>query len=64
MKDYNATITINWSFQAKNDDQAGERGDKMPEAIKLQFRTPAGAPALNPVWLGDMGDTEVQVEEG
>ena len=63
MKDYTATMTISWSFQAKDDDQAGERGDRMLEAVKLQFKSPRGTDISYPAWLGDMGDTEVQVEE-
>ena len=63
MKDYTATITLSWGFQAKGEEQAEERASKMLEAVTLQFLTPTGKPAVSPVWLGDMEDTEVQVDE-
>ena len=63
MKDYSATIKIEVSFQAANDDQARERADELADAYEPRFRTPTGKDGKTPAWVGDeQGRTAEDVE--
>ena len=53
MKDYSATIKIEVSFQAANDDQAQERADKLAESYELHFYTPTRKDKFAPAWVGE-----------
>ena len=63
MKDYSATIRIEVSFQAANDDQAQERADELADAYEARFHTPTGKDKVAPAWVGDeQGRTTEDVE--
>ena len=57
MKDYTATLTLTFSYQAQNEEQAQERAELLAEHLALNAPKP-----VRP-WWPDMEAPEVEVEE-
>ena len=63
MKDYSATIRIEVSFQAANDEQAQERADELADTYTSRWPTPTGKDGKATAWVGDeQGRTTEDVE--
>lgn len=59
MADFNVKITQTYQITARNEEQAQERAERMGSAMNLNFTEPP----YNPKWVGDMLESEVEVEK-
>ena len=57
MKSYSIIAKLTYSLNAQNEEQAGERGEKVLEAL-------LAGKAINNSWYDDNVESEIEVEEG